>query len=428
MIRHVTTVSQIVFVTILFWVYGSPVAYCSNPCAGKGTIIFFVNGIFDNWRMAKLNRDKLKSATQSSLSDIKNLTYRLAWVEDSSKQLQLAQAVAQRGVDDFQRYWLWLYGLEKAPSWFDEQVRDFVTAPNVLNATVLPQLSNHLELYSDAILQGYDVIIVSHSAGNFYANATLRTLPDYVPATLQPSISERHQTNPDYPKTEDMVANIQIAAPVRETVNHSPWVTFKDDQVLNWIRPVTNVLPGNINSSGVSPSDLRAHGLESYLRVDESRNQIVKYMHDAYSRFKYPIPYFEKAATVEYLDIVHNQVKPGGFDVSFFLDHKEMSKSYDEKETDNKGRFDDFMLGCRELRPGDIEIHGETIWDRSSDKDFSATGYVGDSTSSAGTALRITNHKEISRWTLGLIKVTHGQGKDPLDVDVKYFNPPLSRP
>ncbi len=414
--------------TVLFSFSTSFLAYAVNPCAGKGTIVFFVNGLFDDRNMARSNLDKFQAATQSSLSDIQNLAYQLAWVEDSSKFLQLAQAVSQRGMDDFQRYWLWLYGLEKAPSWFDEQVRDLVTDPKILNGTVLPWLNNHLELYSDAVLQGYDVIVVSNSAGNFYANAALRALPDYVPAALQPSINERHQANPDYPKTEDVIANIQIAAPVRETVNNSLWVNFKDDQVLNWIRPVANVLPGNINSSGASASDLRAHDLESYLRVDESRNQIIKYMHDAYSRLKYPIPYFEKAATVEYLDIVRNQVKPGGFDVSFFLGPKEMSKSYDEKATEKGGRFDEFMLDCRELHPGDVEVRGETIWDRPSEKDFSATGYVGVAGSPEATVLRMTNRREISRWTLGLIKASHGQGKDPFDVDIKYFNPPRSRP
>lgn len=127
----VTIVSRITFGTLFFLSCTGPAAYASNPCAGKGTMVVFVNGIFDNKDLANSNLKEFQKSTQPSLSGVKNLKYRLAWVADSWSPLQLAEAMVQRGVDDFQRYWLWLYGLEKAPSWFDEKVRNLVTQRSI---------------------------------------------------------------------------------------------------------------------------------------------------------------------------------------------------------------------------------------------------------------------------------------------------------
>ncbi|MDR3608499.1 MAG: hypothetical protein P4M08_14110 [Oligoflexia bacterium] len=418
-----TTNRWVVCITISFLFCLGPRAYALNPCAGKGTVIVFVNGVFNNWDQANASLEKFQESTQPSLADIPNLKYQLAWVEGRLAPLQLAQTMAQRGVDDFQRYWLWLYGLEKGPSWFDEEVRSLVTDPKNLNATVLPRLNDHLELYSDIILQGYQVIVISHSAGNLYANAALRSLPGFASAALQPTINERHQTNPDYPATEQMIANIQIATPVRDTVNGAPWVSFKDDQIANLTRGVMNNLPGNIKSPGVNASDLWGHSLASYLRVDESRNRIIQHMREAYTRLKYPIPFLQDAATVEYRNVVNHQSTPS-FTAAFYMGSQEIT-TVSEKTESNGNRLAEFVTRCRDLRPGDVDIRAESIIRRSNERTFMATGYIGTESPHGGKPLRMTNSKEIDRWQLGQIRVSRGQSKDPIEADVRYFDRPL---
>jgi hypothetical protein len=108
--------------------------------------------------MASHNLDEFRKVTKPALPEIKNLKYDLAWVEGQWAPLQLAEAVLQRGVDDFQRFWLWLYGIEKAPEWFDEIIQKTAFNPKFLDATALPLLQKHLELYSKAIFDGYQVI------------------------------------------------------------------------------------------------------------------------------------------------------------------------------------------------------------------------------------------------------------------------------
>src|SRR5690606_23616100 len=110
----------------------------------------------------------------------------------------------------------------------DGMVEKTLLNPIHLDKTSHPGLSEHLELYSKALLEGFEVILVSHSLGNFYANAALRLLPDYTPKALLPSLAERTQDNPFYPHARDLVANVQIATPVAQAVNDSPWVNFKD--------------------------------------------------------------------------------------------------------------------------------------------------------------------------------------------------------
>jgi hypothetical protein len=412
---------RLIFRIALFLFCGSSIAYAINPCAGKGTTIVFVNGIFDDLNVANDNLANLQKNTQPSLSEIKNIKYDLAWVADSLPPLQLAESMAQRGVDDFQRYWLWLYGLEKTPTWFEDKIRDLITDPKILNATVLPRLEEHLEIYSDAILRGEQVITVSHSAGSFYTNAALRSLLEYISKALQPSIIDRHRKNRDYPKAEEMIANIQIAPPVRETTNQSPWISFKDDQVLSRIRRIIGALPGNVDSPGVSAIDLRAHSLESYLRVEESRNLLIQHMKNAYARLKYPIPFFQNAATIEYPQVIRHHSSPQ-FIAAFFSGSDDITTVDEKPGKEDGSSLIQFMTKCRDLSPGEVNIRATSIMQKPSEKTFKARAFIGNAGEGKEKELRITNPKEISRWHLGKIQISSGQGKNPIEVEVKYFD------
>jgi len=426
--KILVTTSKVFFGLWVLFLYASTTAV-AHPCSGKGTAVFFVNGLFNSRKMAQQNLDDFREATTSALSGAKGLKYDLAWVEGKSKPLQLAEAMMQRGVDDFQRYWLWLYGLEKAPGWFYDLVQKTAFDPKFLNDSVLPGFDEHLELYSKAILEGYNVLAVSHSVGSFYANAALRGLPGYIPDALQPSIEDRKKKNPFYPDFKELFSNVQIGTPVAETVNDSPWVSFKDDQVLNWLRRATKVLPGNIEASGVGPQDLRGHGLmPSYFRVGESRRAIVKHMQSAIERMRYPIPFFQNAGTVEYLSVKAGKTTPL-LSASFWPAHDvEEITSVSERSASSADRYVQFAAKCYDLRLGTVDILAKTIVDHPAHKSFKVFAYVGAPQSSDknlnAQTLSMTNRTEVSRWRLGKVQVSQGDKKDSIEVKVQYLDRP----
>ena len=100
--RHpVKTVSWATLLSVLLI---AQAARATNPCAGRGTKIFFVNGLFNDKKDARNKLREFKTNTEGSLSSVKNLDYELAWAPNAWGPVQLAQAVADRGVDDFEHY------------------------------------------------------------------------------------------------------------------------------------------------------------------------------------------------------------------------------------------------------------------------------------------------------------------------------------
>ncbi len=398
----------------------------ATPCVGKGTLIFFVNGIYNTERAAKKSLEELEKVTRP-VSLIPNLKYDLAWVKGRGKLMQLAQAASQRGIDDFQRFWLWSSGIEKAPDWFDEIVGKTLLDPEWLDATALPLLRDHLEKYSKAILDGYEVILVSHSSGNFYANAALRLLPEYVSKSLQATLLDRRAENPYYPQPEEMISNVQIGTPVVATVNGSPWVSFKDDSILQLVRRTVGALPGNIDASGPSALDLRGHSLAaSYLRVDESRNRIIELMRAAHQRMKYPIPYFGRAATVEHVTLHSGKPTPHSFFPSFRLGDKDITEA-EEVRTAQGDRLSQSSAGCFALRPGTVAISARTLLDEGHTHDFSAKLFVGGADSSTGKSVKLRVQRQAQTWKLGEIRVSPGKKKSPIEAEVEFLDSPMTQ-
>ena len=80
--------------------------------------------------------------------------------KDESLPLQSVVWASKKEVDDFQRFWLWVGGLEKAPDWFDILTQSYVINQKILNASSLPRLTTHLEQFSGAVLKGNQLIVV----------------------------------------------------------------------------------------------------------------------------------------------------------------------------------------------------------------------------------------------------------------------------
>jgi hypothetical protein len=359
------------------------------------------------------------------LNEIPDLKYQLAWVEGRWEPIQLAEAARQRGVEEFHRFWFWLYGLEKPPTWFEEKLHALVTDPRVLDATTHPRLSEHLEQYSKAILEGNRVVVVSHSSGGFYANAALRALEAYVPKALHPPIEERRRQSALYPDLKQLISAVYVAPIVEKTWEGTPWVSFKDDQMLGWIGKVLGIPSGNISAGATRITDMRAHSLAAYLHAEEGRRRIAAHIRDEAMKLRYPIPYLANAASVEYASIVKGKYRPD-FRASFVAKDSHEITEVNERRESGGTQWRQYFAPCMKLRPGPTEIRAESVGS-SGKMDFEAR-VAGSDAPSGGARLRMRNRKEIERWRLGQITVSEGKGAQPMEVEVRMLGEPERRP
>lgn len=144
----------------------------------------------------------------------KSLVTDLAYKRSEPLLEQLANMTKQKRVTEFERFWAWLGSLQQAPSWFTDAVKTKSAELFKTGSTHFENLPVHFEAYAKYIRDGYNVILISHSQGNFYANQIMRKLPEYTDARLTGSIHEKEKLNPLFPKFSDVFANIQVATPV----------------------------------------------------------------------------------------------------------------------------------------------------------------------------------------------------------------------
>ena len=278
--------------------------HASAACEPRGTTFYFGNGMFNTEEEAEQSLDHLAIEIKKTISDdSRDLEYRLAYKQSESFFIQILNVLEEKAIDNLEHMWLWHAGLEDSPDWYSKWV-EIITSRNMEDRKeAFPDLLPHLDGYSDSILRGHNVILVSHSQGNLYANQVMKNLDEHGEPNLTGSISTKNKRFPLYPLFKDIFANVQIATPAAQTIGGSPYSTFRDDIVMQFVRTVSNALPGNLLKSGRnlgSDGDRLGHNfMRAYLRSNESRMKILNDIKSAYSRLRYPIRYNQTALRVE---------------------------------------------------------------------------------------------------------------------------------
>jgi len=81
---------------------------------------------------------------------------------------QIADAMAQRGIDFAANFWnYWNFFGVTPPSWFQDIQRTMITAATSI---FQPDLINHELFYNSELALGHTLIVVAHSQGNLYVN------------------------------------------------------------------------------------------------------------------------------------------------------------------------------------------------------------------------------------------------------------------
>ncbi|MEI8366667.1 MAG: hypothetical protein WCF65_09660, partial [Parachlamydiaceae bacterium] len=381
--------------------------------------------MFNTREEARHNKEALENLlAQSELnSPDKQFLTRLAYKRSEPILEQLANVVKQKGITEFENFWAWLSSLQQAPDWFTDAMKAKEIELFKAGSTNFEDLQDHFEAYAKSVREGYNVILVSHSQGNFYANQAMRKLSEYTDGSLTGSISKKSGLNPLFPKFNDLFSNIQVATPVSATISNSPWTTFKDDLPIAAIRGTIGALPGNVQSSGVGlppDGDFLGHSfIKAYLRVDESKQKVISDIKNAYSKIRYPIGYFQPAVVIEH-EYAVNEIGAEHLDFSLWSPSGEEFGSFDEEWPTSDVQLQKNIGDCFKLHVGDSTITAETVVDHNKDYNFKYTAWPNggvDRSKEKPVVVEFKAAHGIRRWDVGMIHVKKGDAKEPLEVN-----------
>ena len=410
--------------------WGHLAAESIPPCSGHGTAVFFGNGMFNSRAEAEDSTEQLEilSSHQLKAESFRKLEYSLLYKPSEPFFRQLVNANRQKTKDSWESFWLMATGLSEAPKWFRDAETE--VKRNLVDEKVeyYPELDSHLDYLYQTLMVGFNVILVSHSQGNFYANQLMKHLPDHSDHTYNGSLKRRRESNPHFPEFKDIFSNIQVATPVTKVHGDYHWVTLPDDQVINWVRKVFGALPANIKSNGSGPSpigDPRGHGFVSaYLKNEESRGALLSHMEAAFNRMKYPIPFNDEFATfVERVDF--NQEHS----LMFVESPDSQLDQHFVTEVNYPGSLRDNIAGhlCRDLKPDVYKLY-LTVYPTTKGQgwfDF----YRSDRSRSTekvrvGPVEFVGSDHRRDEYLVTSTTVERGSGKDAFKINIDLKNPP----
>jgi len=401
------------------------------PCEGQGTVFFFGNGMFNTYSEAQKSLRVLQDETKAAgiLDSEKKNLFENAYKQSEPVLEQIFNVFIQKYTDDTISFWLWVLNLTPTPKEFKKRAEEIFFEAYLRGLKNFNDLGDHLERYAHYILRGYNIILVSHSQGNLYANKAMRKLKNYTDSSLTGSIEDKRLKNPLFPEFFEIFANIQVASPVSETVNSSPYFIFKDDAVINFVRKATrSVLPANLSDAG-SIKDKWGHNfVDAYFHVSESREKVLNEIRVAYQRLKYPIAYFQDAVAIGYDRTQFSDDPYLYFD--FIRNDGSRHMSADEKYPDqNTIRHINFAR-CFDLKLGLIKLKGSVHVEKKDTPSSSAPNYLiwaDGSYQSKPPEVKSLSSRESGPLEYGEIEIQKGSGKEPLQLKVTIYEKPIKK-
>jgi hypothetical protein len=147
---------------------------------------------------------------------------------------QIADALAQRGIDFAANFWKYWTLSEPPPAWFQNfQQEVILSATSVFQPDLLTQES----FYNSEIGMGHNIIVVAHSQGNLYANQAYSVVTSLGGASLFHIVS--------------------VATPATNVAGMGPYFTLHGDI----ITLVPGSLPPNITNNPPSPCPVSVSAL-----------------------------------------------------------------------------------------------------------------------------------------------------------------------
>jgi hypothetical protein len=419
----------------IFFVLNSAFA---SSCEGLGTVFFFGNGMFTTKKSAEISRKKLEEAISRgvSLEKSKDIQFDIAYKTNEFILTQVLNVALHKRIDNWESFWLWLSSLKKPPQWFQDQMVSLAAQALDHGAIAFNDIQEHFEQYSRYIRQGYNIVLVSHSQGNFYADQTMRKLSEYTDASLTGSLKDKRKKNSLFPELFDLFGNVQVATPVVATINSSPWSTFKDDLVMQLVRKkLGGALPANLKTPGIGlppDGDLFGHFfVEAYLRNSEAKQKILSDIQAQYTQLKYPIGYFDQAVLFESHwrhygegDSLHSP--DVDMDFNIVSEARQSVDSHDEVRLNPNEMIQQTFANCYELPLGTSKVFLSVDSEEKKEVSFDVWP-DGRKDGVKRTVVKFQVERGISDWEVGVIEVGKGIDKEPLQVKVEIYPQPKPR-
>jgi hypothetical protein len=234
-------------------------APCDLP---RVTTVAFGNGMFTTEMEAMMALTELRLLVEDARPALEGeaWAFEIAYNETEPVLEQLIEVAEQRVGADLAIFWRMLAGVELAPDWLREEAGriaiEVQQVPFVEDEDSIAHVARYRELLND----GSKVVLVAHSQGNLYANAAYATLFEREAAPLPASLGI-----------------VSVASPTDRVGGMGPHTTLHEDLVIAGVRAVfPSTLAGNVSASGAAIEPL-GHGFTTaYLRVHDSRAQILE--------------------------------------------------------------------------------------------------------------------------------------------------------
>lgn len=225
----------------------------------NNTSVVFINGINNTFDDATISQIALKNVIKQQRQ---NYTVNLAFNKKEGFLKDIKQVVSQKfKLEDNRQFWkiidnfgdiqnASLIGQETYQKYVDELKND---------KNLLPEIEDHLKQYDQDIVDGKKVVLVPHSQGNFYANASMNLM-------LANSKRARNQ-----------LFTVGLASPADRLLPNSSYITSSNDVLINSVRLVSpSTLKSNIRIP-FSLYDVVGHSFnDTYLRKGDGQKAVLK--------------------------------------------------------------------------------------------------------------------------------------------------------
>lgn len=226
----------------------------SATCPSDNNVsLFFGNGMSNTMDDAQLSLSVLQGRVSSTLptNSTYKISYAISYNRNENGLIQLVQVAAQQNLDNWASFWNYLSGIEIAPDWFKNAMKDIETKVDAFSYVIDADLQTHVQKYRSEILEGKKVIVVSHSQGNFYAN---RAYGNVNSASL---------------------GIVAVATPANFVAGNGPYTTLTNDLVIMAVRLID---PGTLPPNATNNTDFDWSGhnfIDAYLNGDVSGPRII---------------------------------------------------------------------------------------------------------------------------------------------------------
>ncbi len=210
-------------------------------CEEKETSIFFINGIATTRNEALRNSRKLEGVLSSKTltgqltqEEFDKLEFDIAYNPTGGLLPDVAETIAQDLENSVENVWTvtWkiILSLPVGVGIVTQELRDEIL--NKIKIATLGLVINegdlirHLEKYRKSLLEGKQVLMVSHSQGNFFANAAWDVLA-------------AEAAVPDSPFSTAHFGIVGVATPADRVGGSGLYTTLDQDQVINAVRVAT---------------------------------------------------------------------------------------------------------------------------------------------------------------------------------------------